>query len=53
MIFFFLATLTGGLTLSMVSMKAEVVITGMIFTLLSVLTQYYYFDRKRETRSVI
>jgi hypothetical protein len=47
-VFFLLSALIGGFTLSMVSLELEVILTGMILTLLSVLTQYYYFDKKRE-----
>ena len=51
MLFFFLSTVIGGLILSLVSLEIEYILTGMFFALLSVLTQYYYFDKKREVRS--
>ena len=51
MVFFFLSSLIGGATLSVFALKLEVILTGMFFTLLSVLVQYYYFDKKRNLRS--
>jgi hypothetical protein len=47
---FFLSTLVGGLTLSMVSLEVYPILTGMILTLLSILIQYYYLDKKRKER---
>lgn len=46
-VFFFFSALVGGLSLGMLSLELDVILTGMILSLLSVLIQYYYFDKKR------
>ncbi len=45
--FFFLSTLIGGVTLSIVSLELEVILVGMGLSLASVLIQYFYFDKRR------
>jgi len=48
MVVFFLSTLVGGAIASLVSLELEVIFTGMLLLFLSVLIQYYYFDKNRK-----
>ena len=50
--FFFLSTLIGGVTLSIVSLELEVILVGMGLSLASVLIQYFYFDKRRLIREI-
>ena len=46
-VFFFISSLIGGLIASLIALEIEVILTGIILALFSVMIQYYYFDKKR------
>ena len=46
-VFFFISSLIGGLIASLIALEIEVILTGIILALFSVMIQYFYFDKKR------